>query len=118
MLRDDGGLWRVQPCPRIDRFKEHSIELPVLTLKIDPKKENELRRAIAIALEIGKGTVQVLSKKIQSFSTKRSCPSCGRGFAELDPRLFSYNSRHGWCMSCVGTGLELKDVGWDAERSA
>ena len=116
-LRVDGRLLPVQPFPRIDRFKEHSIELPVLTLKIEVRKENELRRAVSTALEIGKGAVHVLAKKPQSFSTKRSCPSCGRGFAELDPRLFSYNSRHGWCMTCVGTGLELKDVGWDRERS-
>jgi excinuclease ABC subunit A len=116
-LRVDGKLLPVLPFPRIDRFKEHSIELPVLTLKIEPKKEGELRKALSIALELGKGSVQVLAKKPQSFSTKRSCPSCGRGFAELDPRLFSYNSRHGWCGTCVGTGLELKDVGWDAERS-
>jgi len=116
-LRVDGKLLPVRPFPRIDRFKEHSIELPVSVLKIDPKKESELRKQLSIALEIGKGTMQVLAKKPQAFSTKRSCPSCGRGFAELDPRLFSYNSRHGWCPACVGTGLELKDVGWDAERS-
>jgi excinuclease ABC subunit A len=116
-LRVDGRLLPVLPFPRIDRFKEHSIELPVSVLKIEPKKENELRRALSTALEIGKGAVQILASKPQSFSTKRSCPSCGRGFAELDPRLFSYNSRHGWCQTCVGTGLELKDVGWDAERS-
>jgi excinuclease ABC subunit A len=116
-LRVDGKLLPTMRFPRLDRFKEHSIELPVLTLKIEVKKENELRRALATALDIGKGAVQVLAKKPQSFSTKRSCPSCGRGFAELDPRLFSYNSRHGWCGTCVGTGLELKDVGWDAERS-
>ena len=116
-LRVDGRLLPVQPFPRLDRFKEHSIELPVATLKVDAKKEAELRKALAAALDIGKGSVQVLAKKAQSFSTKRSCPSCGRAFAELDPRLFSYNSRHGWCPACVGTGLELKDVGWDAERS-
>ena len=116
-LRVDGRFLPVQPFPRIDRFKEHSIELPVLTLKIEARKESELRKALSTALELGKGQVQVLAKKLQSFSTKRSCPSCGRGFAELDPRLFSYNSRHGWCPACVGTGLELKDVGWDAERS-
>jgi excinuclease ABC subunit A len=116
-LRVDGRLLPVQPFPRLDRFKEHSIELPVVSLKIDVKKEKEIRRTLSTALEIGKGSVQVLAKKPQSFSTKRSCPSCGRGFAELDPRLFSYNSRHGWCTTCVGTGLELKDVGWDKERS-
>jgi excinuclease ABC subunit A len=116
-LRVDGKLLPVLPFPRIDRFKEHSIELPVATLKISPSAENQLRKELSKALEIGKGAIQVLAKKSQSFSTKRACPSCGRGFAELDPRLFSYNSRHGWCPACVGTGLELKDVGWDAERS-
>ncbi len=116
-LRIDGKLLPVHPFPRIDRFKEHSIELPVATFAVSASSESVLRKEIAKALEIGKGQVQVLAKTVQSFSTKRSCPSCGRAFAELDPRLFSYNSRHGWCPSCVGTGLELKDVGWDAERS-
>jgi excinuclease ABC subunit A len=41
------------------------------------------------------------------FSTKRACPVCGTSYAELDPRMFSYNSKHGWCTSCVGTGLAL-----------
>ena len=43
----------------------------------------------------------------QVFSTKRACPVCGTSYAELDPRMFSYNSKHGWCTSCVGTGLQL-----------
>ncbi len=116
-LRVDGKLLPVQPFPRIDRFKEHSIELPVATFKVLPSSELLLRKELSKTLELGKGSVQILAKKLQSFSTKRSCPSCGRGFAELDPRLFSYNSRHGWCKTCVGTGLDLKDVGWDAERS-
>ena len=116
-LRIDGKLVPVHPFPRIDRFREHSIELPVATLTISPSSELPLRKEIAKALEIGKGQIQVLGKSLQPFSTKRSCPSCGRAFGELDPRLFSYNSRHGWCPACVGTGLELKDVGWDTERS-
>ena len=49
------------------------------------------------------------------FSTKRACPYCGTGFPELDPRLFSFNSRHGWCKSCFGTGLTLAE--FDAEQS-
>jgi excinuclease ABC subunit A len=53
---------------------------------------------------------------------KRACPSCGTSFPELDPRLFSYNSRHGWCESCYGTGLALsgfdetqsgEEIGWN-----
>ncbi|HXR59408.1 MAG TPA: excinuclease ABC subunit UvrA, partial [Burkholderiales bacterium] len=116
-LRIDGKLVPVHPFPRIDRFKEHSIELPVASFMVSASSEAVLRREIAKALDIGKGQLQILGKSVQSFSTKRSCPSCGRAFPELDPRLFSYNSRHGWCPGCVGTGLELKDVGWDTERS-
>jgi excinuclease ABC subunit A len=41
------------------------------------------------------------------FSTKRACPVCATSYAELDPRLFSYNSKHGWCPDCVGTGVKL-----------
>jgi excinuclease ABC subunit A len=77
-----------------------------------------LRERLARALEHGQGVVHVQTgKDIRVYSTKRACPSCGRSFQEPDPRLFSYNSRHGWCPTCVGTGLQLKDVGWDAERS-
>ena len=49
------------------------------------------------------------------FSTRRACPSCSRSFPELDPRLFSYNSKHGWCEACFGTGLAID--GFDAEQS-
>jgi excinuclease ABC subunit A len=49
------------------------------------------------------------------FSTQRACPSCHRSFEELDPRLFSYNSKHGWCPRCYGTGLEME--GFDEEQS-
>jgi excinuclease ABC subunit A len=41
------------------------------------------------------------------FSTTRACPVCATSYPELDPRLFSYNSKHGWCPDCVGTGLAL-----------
>ncbi len=117
-LRVDGKLLPLRPFPRLDRFKEHSIELPVGYTKVSPRNEKELRERLAKALEFGKGVVHVQTgKSIQVYSTKRACPSCGRSFAELDPRLFSYNSRHGWCKSCVGTGLQLEDVGWDKERS-
>ena len=44
---------------------------------------------------------------VKVFSTKRACPTCGTSYPELDPRMFSYNSKHGWCTLCVGTGLKL-----------
>src|SRR6185295_11123630 len=132
-LRVDGAFLTVDPFPRIDRFKEHTIELPVADLRVSANTESDLRAGLSKALEFGKGVVIVLSDlddlvrsagkgtplamRQQSFSTRRACPSCGRSFAEPDPRLFSYNSRHGWCAACFGTGLQLEDVEWDEDRA-
>jgi excinuclease ABC subunit A len=114
----DGKLLPVRPFPRLDRFKEHTIELPVGYVKVSPRSEKELRDRLAKALEFGKGVVHVQTgKEIEVFSTKRACRSCGRSFPELDPRLFSYNSKHGWCAKCYGTGLNIDDVEWSDERA-
>ena len=124
-LRIDGAFVPTQGFPRIDRFKEHHIELPVASLDVHPAQETALRQALATALTHGKGVVQVMSAmdglreamatgastlgigRCEVFSTKRACPVCSTSYAELDPRLFSYNSKHGWCPDCVGTGVAL-----------
>ena len=98
------------PWPRLDRYREHDIELPVATVKATPRNENALREALGKALEYGRDSVIVASEPTAAdrtlFSTRRACPSCQRSFPELDPRLFSYNSPLGWCSHCQGTGLE------------
>jgi excinuclease ABC subunit A len=122
-LRVDGEFLPTSPWPRIDRFKEHTIELPIGDLVVEPAREAELRELLARALDAGKGVLHLLSPldgltvengatgagvgTVKVFSTKRACPVCGTSYPELDPRLFSYNSKHGWCTSCVGTGLKL-----------
>ena len=137
-LRVDGNFLPTTNFPRIDRFKEHTIELPVASLKISANEEKQLREALTKTLELGKGVVHVLSQldglqeamddaaakatqgakegntphtehigKLQVFSTLRACPQCSTSYNELDPRLFSYNSKHGWCPECVGTGVKL-----------
>jgi excinuclease ABC subunit A len=117
-LRVDGKLLPTRPFPRIDRFKEHTIELPVGEAVVSAKAETPLRQLLSRALDLGKGVVHVLAgKEVQVFSTKRACRSCGRSFPELDPRLFSYNSKHGWCAACYGTGLQIDDVQWTDERA-
>ncbi len=139
-LRVDGEFMPTDKWPRLDRFKEHTLELPVTDLRVAPENETRLRRELSRALEFGKGVVHVLSDldalakaaarataagkgallemnlNQQVYSTKRACPSCARSFAELDPRLFSFNSKHGWCDACFGTGLRLAGIEWDAER--
>lgn len=115
-LRVDGELIPTTPWPRLDRYKEHNIELPIADITIDPKQESILRDAIQEALEHGQQTVLILTAQDElKLSTSRACPSCGCSFPEPDPRLFSYNSKHGWCHSCFGTGTVLS--GFDAEQS-
>ncbi|HEX4330765.1 MAG TPA: excinuclease ABC subunit UvrA [Usitatibacter sp.] len=121
-LRVDGQYLPTKGWPRLDRFREHTIELPVAELEVKPENEKALRAAVEAALEMGKGVLHVCGRgwggrDTQIFSVKRACPSCGRSFGELDPRLFSYNSKHGWCASCYGTGLQIDAVEWDEERS-
>ena len=124
-LRVDGNFLPTSGFPRIDRFKEHTIELPVLSLDVNAGNEQALRDGLATALEHGKGVVHVLSHmdgieralaageptealgSLQVYSTLRACPVCATSYNELDPRLFSYNSKHGWCPDCVGTGVKL-----------
>ncbi len=124
-LRVDGEFLPTRGFPRLDRFKEHSIELPVADLTVSPAQEKALREALRATLEHGKGVAQVIAPLDElmkggalsqaTFSTKRACPSCGESFAELDPRLFSFNSKHGWCEDCYGTGVQLP--GFDEEQS-
>jgi excinuclease ABC subunit A len=118
-LQVDGALLPTAKWPRLDRFIEHNIELPIVTLEVGVAREAELRRALELALQHGRGVVHVAGSERKAaagvFSTKRACPNCGTGFPELDPRLFSFNSKHGWCKRCFGTGLLLPQ--FDAEQS-
>jgi excinuclease ABC subunit A len=120
-LRVDGANLSTAQWPRLSRFKEHTIELPVAEIDVSAKTDTALHQALARALDFGKGLVHVLGPKGDRptvFSTKRACPSCGRSFAELDPRLFSYNSKHGWCESCFGTGVEVPAAQDEASAAA
>jgi excinuclease ABC subunit A len=123
-LRVDGRFLPTRPWPRLDRFQEHCIDLPVGSLAVRPEDEEELRRIVQSALEHGHGMVEVawpldavrnaiaqgrddpaLERKV--FSVHRACAGCGKSFPEPDPRMFSYNSKHGWCPRCYGTGVLL-----------
>ncbi|HRK57694.1 MAG TPA: excinuclease ABC subunit A, partial [Burkholderiaceae bacterium] len=131
-LRVDGRFEPTARWPRLDRFREHTIELPVGDLIVYADDEARLRTHLKTALEHGRGNLSILwpldrlkealagghtdiELETRSYSTQRACASCGTSFPEPDPRLFSYNSKHGWCSACFGTGLVLP--GFNAEQS-
>lgn len=128
-LRVDGNYLPTDPWPLLDRYKEHSIELPIGSVQANAKNELLLLNMLEKALDLGSGIVVVAESDVATaggrtgkrrrgdtlFSTERSCPGCGLGFDELDPRLFSYNSKHGWCEKCFGTGLSI--TGFDQQQT-
>ena len=111
-LRVDGDYLPTKKWPRLDRYKEHNIELPVGRVLVGPDSEAALREQVQAALEHGKGVLKVSrldapGTPLLTLSTLRACPDCGTSFPEPDPRLFSYNAKHGWCPDCYGTGLKI-----------
>ena len=113
----DGKLVPVAQFRKLERFKEHTIDVVVGV--IDRRRIASAREITRRALEIGRGTARLLDSKnrLTVVSTEMSCPNCGRAFEELDPRLFSFNSPHGMCEECGGFGeIWDQDVQTGANR--
>ncbi len=100
----DGKLVPIAHFRKLERFKEHTIDVVVGV--IDRRRIASARDVARRALEIGRGTARLLDSKnrLTVMSTEMTCPNCGRAFEELDPRLFSFNSPHGMCEECGGFG--------------
>lgn len=113
----DGQWIDANEFKKLERFKEHTIDVMVGEVSADEIRRGkvDLRAIVQQAIQIGKGSAKLIdSKKRQTvLSTEMSCPSCGLAFEELDPRLFSFNSPHGWCKTCRGYGQI-----WDSEDVA
>jgi excinuclease ABC subunit A len=103
LMRADGKLTRVDAFQKLDRYKEHDIEVVVADLRAEPKSGPALERA----LKIGKGACFLLTPQgdvLSWFSTTRTDIETGESFPELDPKNFSFNSPRGWCPTCRGHG--------------
>ena len=127
-IRVDGKWEPTSPFPLLSRYKEHTLEVPTGTFKVEPQTEEKIHQALTEALFHGHGLVCVASGRkalpnsgdlseseegtVEILSTKRACPVCAVSFPEPDPRLFSYNNKMGWCPQCTGTGR----VGINAEE--
>lgn len=107
--RIDGQFVALSAGMSLARFVEHDIELLCARIKGDlAQLEAEIRRASQLA----DGSVVIVAKDVASLhSTVRACPECGRGFPELDPRFFSFNTAQGRCEPCEGKGFEIQVLG-------
>jgi excinuclease ABC subunit A len=111
-MRVDGRRVTSAPWPVLDRYKEHDIEIIVGSIHVNARQESTISALLDQALELSNGLLIVAPAPMSEgdrsadvlFSTLRACPSCGDSFDDLDPRLFSFNSKHGWCGTCYGTG--------------
>ncbi|HVZ63043.1 MAG TPA: excinuclease ABC subunit UvrA [Lacunisphaera sp.] len=123
LMRADGRLLHVQNFQKLDRYKEHDIEVVVADLRSlpvtvqgsrsdgtanrKPKTLNSAAQALEHALALGKGACFLLTpdgEVLSWFSTTRTDIETGESFPELDPKNFSFNSPKGWCPTCRGHG--------------
>jgi excinuclease ABC subunit A len=101
----DRQFKQAEDFTRLERFVEHDIDVVAADF-IRHAKPKDLAHILSRSLTIGKGLIKLFTadKKFVLLSTQASCPCCNRSFEELDPRLFSFNSPHGWCKECRGHG--------------
>lgn len=122
-IRADGKICSSSDALRLDRFREHNVEIVVGQLASGRRSGQKTpQQLVDEALELGHGTLYSLGKDHKTIvhSTERSCPGCGQSFGAIDPKMFSYNSPQGWCPTCRGFGetFYLPDVERGARAEA
>ncbi|HEY7494960.1 MAG TPA: excinuclease ABC subunit UvrA [Candidatus Tectomicrobia bacterium] len=106
-VRVDGDLVTLAERPGLDRYREHDIDFVIGTTLVSRRRQRAVQTLLERALYLGQGACSVLAPEHAEhlYSLKFFCPRCSLSFAELDPRLFSFNSRHGACPTCTGMGV-------------
>ncbi len=104
--RIDGEVRALEEDVRLDRRRNHTIDILVDRVLVRPGIERRLRESIEIALGLAEDVVVVntLDGGDRLFSRRLACPTCGLSIPELSPRAFSFNSPHGGCPDCQGLG--------------
>lgn len=106
-VRVDGEMKELTPGLKLDRYKNHSIELVVDKLKVAAKDSQRLKDTIALAMKQGKGVMQVFdveADKGHYYSRALMDPATGLSYREPAPHNFSFNSMQGACPKCKGLG--------------
>ncbi len=106
-VRIDGEVMALEPLPQLDRYREHDIDIVVGTTKVGTRQRRAVQDLLEQALRLGQEACIALAPGHAEhlYSLKFFCPACNIGFDDLDPRLFSFNSRQGACPACHGAGV-------------
>ena len=123
-IRVDGEILEITRGMKVDRYKNHNIEVVVDKVRVKDNSDDRLRRSIETAMRQGDGIVMILDRdedQAKSFSRRLMCPTTGISYADPAPNRFSFNSPEGACPKCKGLGyineIDLKKVIPDASLS-
>ena len=108
-VRVNGEIRELSEKIEIEKNKKHSIEVVVDRIVVKPDVESRLADSLETALKLSEGKVIVdfMGEEELMFSSSLACPECGFSISDLEPRLFSFNSPYGACVSCDGLGLKM-----------
>ncbi len=116
-IRIDGEMQDLVQGMKVDRYKNHNIEVVIDKLIVRKKDEERLRHTIRHAMREGDGVVMVYDREtnaIKSYSKRLMCPTTGMAYKEPAPNIFSFNSPEGACPRCKGLGwinlIDMKKV--------
>lgn len=107
-VRVDGEIREALPGMKLDRYKNHDIEVVVDKLIVSDKDDIRLKKSVATAMQQGDGLLMILdlqTENIRHYSKRLMCPVTGLSYREPAPHNFSFNSPQGACPRCKGLGI-------------
>ena len=105
----DGETTDVHDVGKLNKSKKHDIDVIVDRLVLKDGVRQRLVDSLETALELTDGLVRISAGKDEMLlSAKASCPHCGVGPGEIEPRMFSFNSPYGACQTCGGLGTQMR----------
>ena len=105
--RIDGEMQEILPGMKLDRYRNHTIEVVIDRLRVQDKDDKRLVQSVAIALKQGEGLMLVLDMdtgEVRHYSKQLMCPTSGISYHDPAPHDFSFNSPQGACPRCKGLG--------------
>ncbi len=107
-VRTDGTVEELVRGMKVDRYKNHNIEVVIDRLKVQDKDKERLKGSVKIAMKQGDGLVMILDNEdgsLKYFSKRLMCPTTGLSYSDPAPNNFSFNSPQGACPHCKGLGV-------------